>query len=323
MKPGIYDIPAADYLRDPCPQPSLNASIAKILVDRTPWHAYTAHPKLNPRHKAQRSKAMDLGSAAHAVMLNDTRELRVIRARDYKGQAAQIARDMAYKNGTLPILESELEAVQAMVKSGREQLLKTDAPAMFTNGKAEQTLIWKEQIAPRRFIYCRIRVDWMPNDYGTNSAATFGDYKTTDVSADPEVFGGRYFYSMGYDTASAFYRRGIRKTLGLKYEPRFVFIAQEVEPPHALSVVDCDPVVAAEADLEVERAIQLFGECLHSGTWPGYPNSTCYVRPLAYLEARRQARREYERGMPHAELIQRMIAWQAPFNKTKGRKTDG
>lgn len=318
-KPGVYDIPASTYHSDPCPQPSLNAGVAKLLVDKTPRSAWAAHPRLNPKFKPERSKAMDLGSVAHAVMLHDTRELRVIKARDFKGQAAQIARDMAYKNGQLPILEPELERVRAMVDAGREQLKETDAPNAFKDGKAEQTLIWKERVGEKRFIWCRIRLDWLPNDYASNPGCVFADYKSTEVSADPEVFGGGYFFRMGYDIQDAFYRRGIKKTLGLKYEPQFRFIAQESDEPHLLSVIGCDPAVMADADLEVERAIQLWGECLSTGLWPGYPRGTAYVAPRSYVETRRQARRDYERGTPRADLLKQAIAFQAPLTK-QGRK---
>ena len=50
---GIHDIPPREYHADPCPAPSLSRSIAKLLVERSPAHAYAAHPRLGgPRNRA-------------------------------------------------------------------------------------------------------------------------------------------------------------------------------------------------------------------------------------------------------------------------------
>lgn len=37
-EPGIYDMEPEQYHADPVIQPSLSASIAKRLIDRSPWH---------------------------------------------------------------------------------------------------------------------------------------------------------------------------------------------------------------------------------------------------------------------------------------------
>ncbi|MBK8009562.1 MAG: hypothetical protein IPK23_14905 [Rhizobiales bacterium] len=47
-KPGIYQMPAPDYFADPCPAPSLNQSLAKVLLDQSPLHAFYEHPRLCP-----------------------------------------------------------------------------------------------------------------------------------------------------------------------------------------------------------------------------------------------------------------------------------
>src|SRR5262245_50563917 len=67
--PGIYDIPLAEYLADPCPAPSLSASIAHILLSQSPRHAWEAHPRLNPHYEPEEAEAFDLGTAAHAYLL--------------------------------------------------------------------------------------------------------------------------------------------------------------------------------------------------------------------------------------------------------------
>ena len=67
---GIHhDITAADYHSDCCDEPSLSSSIAGLLIDQTPKHAWTAHPRLNPNFKPESSPAMNLGSVAHELLL--------------------------------------------------------------------------------------------------------------------------------------------------------------------------------------------------------------------------------------------------------------
>jgi hypothetical protein len=47
-------ISAADYFSDKLsPVPSLNSSIAKLLITRSPKHAWMQHPRLNPNYKPE------------------------------------------------------------------------------------------------------------------------------------------------------------------------------------------------------------------------------------------------------------------------------
>ena len=47
-EPGVYSLPDDAYHADPCPGPSLSSSVAKLMLDRSPLHAWHAHPRLNP-----------------------------------------------------------------------------------------------------------------------------------------------------------------------------------------------------------------------------------------------------------------------------------
>jgi len=68
-EPGIYDIPETDYHADPIAEPSLSSSIAKILLARSPRHAWANHPRLNPNQEPETRREFDFGSAAHAMLL--------------------------------------------------------------------------------------------------------------------------------------------------------------------------------------------------------------------------------------------------------------
>ena len=65
-EPGIYTMPASDYHADPCAVPSLNNSVAKHLVFKSPAHAHAAHPRLGNEATMRYKRSMSLGSAAHS-----------------------------------------------------------------------------------------------------------------------------------------------------------------------------------------------------------------------------------------------------------------
>jgi hypothetical protein len=81
MKPGIYtDMTAADYHADPCPNPSLTQSVAKVLLQRSPLHAWHAHPRLNPDYQHDDATKFDIGNIAHKMLLGRGKEIVVLEA---------------------------------------------------------------------------------------------------------------------------------------------------------------------------------------------------------------------------------------------------
>jgi hypothetical protein len=312
--PGVYDMKAEAYHADPCPRPSLSRSVGQILLAHTPRHAWEAHPRLNPNYKPKRAtKGMDLGTVAHAILLGDSMDrFRVVKSPDYKGYAAQRARDLARAGGLTPILEPELERAQAMAAAARPQLeAHEDGRLAFVKGKPEQTLIWRERIAPRVIVWCRVRVDWLPDD----PTVPWYDYKSTATSAEPGAF-GRFLFNEDYDFQAGFYRRAAVKVLGWQ-PPKFFFIAQEVEPPFALSVNGLTPRAHELADAMAETAVQLWGECQRQKCWPGYPTKTAYHEPPTWKEQRWAERIAHDSLHAGKSLKERMIAWQAPHERKR------
>lgn len=279
-QPGVYEISAEDYHADPCPAPSLSSSMAKIIYNRTPLHAWKAHPRLNPNFEADTADKFDMGSAAHALILGDPKHFEIIDAADWRTKEAKAARDAARAAGKIPLLTEQWDRVNTMVTFGLTQLAHHgDARGAFTKGKPEQTLIWQED-----GIWCRARLDWLPE-----SGSIFHDYKSTDASASPDAW-QRILFSLGFDIQAAFYRRGIR-ALGLCENPEFKFIVQETDDPFALCVIGLMPGAIDLADSKkVAEAIRRWKWCLTNGRWPGYPNRTCYVDAPAWHETEVLAR---------------------------------
>ena len=302
--PGVYDLPAEAYHADPCPTPSLSASIAHELLSRSPRHAWQAHPRLSPQHEPEHRAEFDIGHAAHALVLGDERRFAIIDATDYRTAAAKAARDAAYAAGAVPLLPHQHEAAVAMARAVRAQLDRHEARGAFTDGKPEQTIAWQEPGG----VWCRSRLDWLPNRI-TRGTIIF-DFKSS-TNAEPAAWSRTKIAAFGFDLQAGFYLRGLR-ALGHPETLRFAFVVAEVEPPHAMSVVGLSPAMMALADAKVERAIDIWRECVATNTWPAYTPRIAWAEGNSWDDVRWQERvaRE-ERPTPAA--LEAARNWQAPL----------
>lgn len=280
MKPGIYDLSAVDYAKDPCEQPSLSSGIANLLCQSSPLHAKTAHPKLTPETEKEEAEHFDIGTVAHALLLEGYSVAEVLPFPDWRKEAAREARIIARKAGKVPILEKHWVNVLGMVAAARTQLdAHKQAKDAFLNGRPEQTIIWEED-----GVLCRARPDWLHDSH-----LAIDDFKTTGASANPEVI-SRTLFSNGWDVQCAFYIRGLKavsdRLQRANYDPIFRFVVQETYPPYALSVIALGPDSMMIAEKKVEFAINLWRKCLTSGEWPGYPQRICYAQLPKWEEER-------------------------------------
>ena len=273
--PGIYQIGAAEYHRDSVgPAPSLSASIAHILLNQSAWHAWFAHPRLNPAYERQDDERFDLGTAAHAYLLEGESGFTIIQAPDWRTKLAKEARDDARRDGKIPLLADRWGDVQGMALAAGQQLdVNEDPPRPLANGRPEQTLVWQEDGA-----WCRARLDWLHDD-----RKTIDDLKTTGASANPDVW-TRALFGAGHDVQAAFYLRGLKALTGIT--AAFRFVVQETFPPYALSVIGLAPEALEIGARKVEYAIRLWRHCLALGEFPGYPTRVCYADPPPWESAR-------------------------------------
>jgi hypothetical protein len=264
-------MPAGEYHADPCLEPSLSNSIAKILVTQSPSHARELHPRLNPQHTPDESSRFDIGSAAHALLLEgDNDAVRVVDADDWRKKATQDIRDQAREDGKYPILSKHFGDLTAMVTTAREFLAGSELAGILEDGKAEQTIIWQEGA-----IWCRARTDWMTAD-----RKVLMDYKTCPNAA-PDTF-HRQINSMQYDLQAAFYKRGLT-AVGGPEDAQFIFLAQEIEPPYACSLHTLSASFVAIAEDKVRQAIEIWQECMATDTWPTYTNRICCAEPPNWI----------------------------------------
>lgn len=271
-EPGIYTMAADDYHADPCPEPSLSSSIAGILCERTPAHARLRHPRLTACVARDEAEHFDIGTAAHAILLEGVNAVAVLDFPDWRTNASKDARDAARAAGQIPLLRKVWADVEAMVLATRAQLdAHVDGRVMFTGGQAEQALVWQEEGG----IWCRARTDWLrPQD--------IDDYKTTSKNASPDAL-SRTIFANGWDIQAAFYLRGLKALTGA--EATFRFACQEVYAPYALSVVALGPAALMLAEKKVRFSLELWRDCLTRNRWPMYPTQTAYASLPPWIES--------------------------------------
>ncbi len=270
--------------------PALSATIAHLIVTKSPLHAWHAHPRLNPNYEERVSDDFDFGTAVHDLLLEGgTARICVINPEDYRSKpnkanpegaipkgwsnnAIRAARDEARANHLVPILPWDNAKLRAMVEVAQNYVESSELAGIFKSGKAEQKLHWLEGRT-----HCRSRLDWLTDD-----KQTILDYKSCR-SARPESFASMAA-AYGYTMQEAFYRRGVKAVYGR--EPRFAFLLQEKEAPYACSLVSFEPAMQEMGDKQVEYALALWGTAMQNGRWHGYPRSIAHLEPPAWYAAR-------------------------------------
>ncbi len=271
------DLQIEDYQADRLfDKPSLSSSIIHAICAESPLHAWHQHPRLNPDYRPDEAEHFDIGTIAHALLLQGVAHGVVLDFPDWRTARAREARSCVRAEGKIAILTKHWDAIEAMVRAARLQLqAHEDASDALTHGRPEVTLAWQED-----GIYCRARPDWLHNSH-----ALIDDYKTTSSSANPELI-TRTLFSNGWDIQAAWYLRGLELLSDIgSVQAKFRFVVQETFPPYALSVIAPGPDVLMLAEKKIMYAMDQWRLCLDSGVWPGYPQCTCYASVPAWVES--------------------------------------
>jgi hypothetical protein len=259
-EPGVYDMPEDVYHRDPVPGGSLSVSGAKKLLPPS-CPARFAYDRAHP---PQPTHAMEIGTAAHKLVLGIGAQLVIIDAKDYRTKAAQETRDAARAAGKVPLLPGEYAQAQAMADAVRAHPV---AAALFNpdGGAPERSLFWQD---PQTGVWLRSRLDWLPHQvraWGQRMVIT--DLKSAAAADKASVTKAMQNY--GYFQQAPFYSDGVR-VLGLDDDPAFVFVFVESAPPHLVSVVQLDDDAMAAGRARNRIAIERYRDCMEAGVWPGY-----------------------------------------------------
>ena len=268
---GIFNIPLREYINDPAPVPSLNSGTAHRLLTASPLHAWTDHPRLNDKYVSEQLSRLELGTIVHALLLEkDRSRVVLVEAEDWRTKAAKEKRDEARALGKLPILSKDMAEAESMVSVATKAIGASEIAGDFATAIPEQTLIWEDE-----GIWCRSRPDKATKDW-----KVLFDYKTVAGSANPKTF-MRAILQHGYDLQAVLGLRGVER-LRLADKSTFIFIAQEIDPPYAVSFVSLNPEWVKFADDKLRMAMSIWKGCLRTNEWPAYSNRIAYLEPPPY-----------------------------------------
>lgn len=272
-------MPADQYHK----MPQLSCSLAKVIITQSPLHAWTACPALNPNYQSEEKEAFDIGSAAHALLLEGEDRMVVVEADDWRKKVAQEARDAARAEGKHPVLARKYADVQAMRDVAVRAIAECSDLSGLTlaNGRAEHVITWAD-----KGVECRARIDFL-----ANGELVILDYKST-TDATPRAF-SKQIARMGYHYQDEFYSRGVEAVFGKR--PKFIFLAQETTAPYACSFHGCAPSLLGIAEMDVAYAVRTWGECLASGRWPAHSNRIHWAEAAAW----QMAEVEERAGIPY------------------------
>ncbi|MER6891998.1 PD-(D/E)XK nuclease-like domain-containing protein [Streptomyces halstedii] len=271
-EPGVYDLPAEVYHRDPVQGGSLSSSGARKLLATCP--ARFRYELDNP---PESTAAMNLGTAAHRLVLGVGAELVEIEATDWRTKAAKEQRDEALAAGMVPLLTEQHEQVHAMAAALREHEL---ASVLLSGaGKPEQTLVWRDGPSG---VWRRMLADFLPEVEPTGRMY-LTDYKTS-VSAHPAAI-SKAIESYGYHAQGAWYVDGV-KALGLAEEVPFFLVVQEKTRPYFVSVVQLNALALDAGRYANRRAIELYADCRKSDHWPPYVEGLAQIGLPGWAENR-------------------------------------
>jgi hypothetical protein len=252
LGPGLYgNLPFADYLADPCTSPSLNSSLAKTLLDRSPLHAFHEHPRLGGGGGERPTRAMDTGTVIHALVLGGGQEYVAVDADDWRTKRAQERRDEIRAAGQIPILARQLEAC-AEVARRLDDVIPADT-------QREVTAVWLSEGA----VLCRGRIDAL-----AAGEAMVLDLKTCEDAA--RAAEGRSVVSFGRDMEAASRLDSLETLLpALAGRLTFRYVFAEIEAPYAVVEAELAGDLLERGRRRWRLAVEQWAVCMESNSWPG------------------------------------------------------
>lgn len=271
-EPGLYDLSLEAYHNtECCAAPSISASgLALMAPPKSVPAKFWWKSTLNPERELIDTAALRVGKCAHMLFLEGVDEVQkyfVINnlptTGEGSGNALKAFKAKAAAEGKIIIrekgntVEQGWDDIRAMVKTiDKYPLVK----AAFTDGKAEQTLIIRDEDTG---VFLRCRPDWLPND-----VTHIAQYKTARNAAQWEFSASIDEY--GYHIKAAHEMACIR-ALGLGDPKTYTMFVQEKDPPYLIAIHTLTRESLEYGEVQRRAAINLFARCLETNEWPGYP----------------------------------------------------
>jgi hypothetical protein len=264
VEPGLYDIPAELYHRDPIPGGSLSSTGIRRLTDtpaRFKWFLDNPEPY---------KPAYEFGTAFHTQILGDGPELIVVDAdlwntKEVKAKIAEIR-----AAGNVPLKREAKQRIDDMAEAlaSHPEASELLAPG---SGVAEMSAFWPDP----RGVWRRTRFDWLRPD-------GIADLKST-TSVHPDAI-EKTVEKWGYHQQDPWYRETAIELGLIPADGFFKFVFQEKQPPYLVQVVELDfPARVIGSELN-DRAIRTYLHCMATGEWPAYSLTTLHVSLPPWFE---------------------------------------
>lgn len=307
LAPGIHSLPAEAYHADPAPQPSLSSTLARMLLNRSPLHAWTAHPRLNPAYEPQERKTFDIGRAAHRAVLGAGGDYVAYPSEILASNGAASTKeakawaDEQRAAGRTPLKAEEVDQIGEIADAVQRRLALMGIS--FDPARSELAAL-----AEIDGVWCRAMFDNAPAD-----KRVIYDLKTCEDASPDAVI--RSVMTYGYDVQAAHYLDVWKAATGETRRFRFVFV--EKAAPYEVAVVELHDAVddpadwMADARSKAREARRIWGECLAANVWPGYPAKVAVIGAPSF-HRQKWADRSIGNPVITTETIARATAWQAP-----------
>lgn len=268
----------AEYHAAKTERPMLSQSIATTLITRTAQHAWRSHPALGGKGRTA-TPAMELGTAAHSLVLGKGAKLRIVEADDWRSKSAREAREAARDAGEVPVLAAQHNEIVIMAGEIKAQL---DALGIDLCGESEAAIEWDEESALFGPVRCRGMIDHLVEDAGK-----IYDLKITNDASMAAI--EKSAMRFGYDIQRAAYVSALEKLRpDLVGRIDYVILFAESEYPHLVHPVRGDGTFRELGEMRWRRAVNEWAACLSTDTWPGYATGINTITAPPWAVAREE-----------------------------------
>lgn len=265
--PGLYpDLPASEYFTSRCPTRPLSNSGIKILISETPADFIGREPA--------DSAAMRLGDVVHQLALGKGQGYEISPWDDYRKKEAQEWRDAVIEAGRTPIKQKDWDAASDMAEIVVKRVHAALGGAEY---QTEVPFFWTEETTHGTTWCCAMMDIWCP------SLGVVIDPKVTKYIHGDKA--RAHIANMGWATQNAWYRRGLSRLLP-DMHIRFANLMISPDKPHTSRLVEISEGWRAGAELDCERALEIFARCMATNEWPGYPDQEILDEPTWLQNAR-------------------------------------
>lgn len=268
---GVYSgITDVEYHADTS---SLSSSGARALLAPSSPEIFAFERRQPPTPK----KEYDFGHGAHFYVLGEGSQIVEVKFDNWQTNDAKAAREEAWAANKVPLLTKDIAKAKAMADAAMKHPL---ARALFeADGQAELSGYWHDAETG-------VRLRYRPDRLCAIGGLIIGvDYKTT-TNAHPRhcaKSAGEY----GYHQQHAWYEAGLIAT-EISEDPDFLLVFQSKTPPFPVTVARIKPHHVDLGRRRNRQAINIYAQCIQTGVWPGFGDTTIHDIEIPSYAAYRQ-----------------------------------